>query len=108
MYKYLDGILNAFDKAVKKHGNGWILVTKQHSKKTAAPYNLFIFNEDCKKLSIEAVVSFHTFVAKVLYVSKRARPDTSLSVAFLTPRVRAPDTDDQEKLSHLMKYLRGN
>ena len=60
------------------------------------------------KLSTEAVVSFHTFVAKVLHVSKQARPGTSLSVAFLTPRVRAPNTDDQEKLSHLMECLRGN
>ncbi len=26
MYKYLDGILQAFDKAVKVHGKGWVLV----------------------------------------------------------------------------------
>ena len=43
-----------------------------------------------------------------MYISKRARPDTSLSVAFLTTRVRAPDTDDWGKLSHLMEYLRAD
>ncbi len=26
MYKYLDGILQAFDEAVKLHGEGWVLV----------------------------------------------------------------------------------
>ncbi len=26
MYGYLDGILKAFDEAVKKHGKGWVLV----------------------------------------------------------------------------------
>jgi hypothetical protein len=48
-------------------------------------------------------------VAKALYVTKRAnRPDISLAIAFLTTRVRSPDTDDWEKLSHLVEYLRGD
>jgi hypothetical protein len=46
-------------------------------------------------------------LAKLLYVRKQARQDTILSVAFLTTRVRAPDTDDWEKVSHLMESLRG-
>ena len=59
------------------------------AKKTAAPDNLFVIDEDCKKLSMEAAASFHTVVAKLLYISKQARPDTSLSVAFLTKGLRA-------------------
>ncbi len=47
-----------------------------------------------------------TIVAKTLYVTKRARPDTCLLIAFLTTRVRAPDRDDWEKLCHLAEYLR--
>ena len=39
MYNYLDGILEAFDKAVEEHGDGFILVTKRLPKKTAAPDN---------------------------------------------------------------------
>jgi hypothetical protein len=50
----------------------------------------------------------HTIVAKTLYVTKRARPDTCLAIAFLTTRVGAPNTDDWEKLCHLMEYLRGD
>jgi len=45
-------------------------------------------------------------VAKALYVSKRARPDTSLAIAFLTTRVREPDEDDWRKLCHLIVYLK--
>jgi hypothetical protein len=55
-----------------------------------------------------AAADFHTFVAKTLHVTKRARPDTCLVIAFLTMRVRAPNIDDWEKLCHLMEYLRGN
>jgi hypothetical protein len=45
---------------------------------------------------------YHTITAKTLYVTKRARPDTCLSVAFLTTTARAPDRDDWEKLRHLL------
>jgi hypothetical protein len=76
MYDYLDGILEAFDEAVKKHGEGYITVKKRHCVKTAAPDNLFVVNKDCKKLSFEAAASFHSIVAKTLYITKRARPDT--------------------------------
>ena len=36
---------------------------------------------------------------------KRARPDASSAVAFLTTRVKAPDIDNRRKLGHLMEYL---
>jgi hypothetical protein len=52
-------------------------------------------------------VEFHNLVAKTLYATKRARPDTCTAIAFLTTRVRAPDKDDWTKLVHMMKYLRG-
>jgi hypothetical protein len=69
---------------------------------------LFVVNENCDKLSEAVSADFHTIVVKTLYVTKRARPDTCLAIAFLTTRVRAPDTDDWEKLCHLMEYLRGD
>jgi hypothetical protein len=46
-------------------------------------------------------------VAKTLYATKRARPDTCTAIAFLTTRVREPDSNDWTKLVHLMKYVRG-
>jgi hypothetical protein len=70
MHDYLDGILDAFDEAVKKHSEGYITVKKRHCFKTATPDNLFVVNKDCKKSSLEAAASFHTIVAKTLYVTK--------------------------------------
>ncbi len=75
---------------------------------SAASDNLFVVNEDCKELSDEAAAAFYTIVAKTLFVTKRARPDISLPIAFLTTRVMSPDIDDWEKLCHLMEYLRGD
>ncbi len=46
-------------------------------------------------------------MAKRLYATKQARPDTCTAIAFLMTRVQAPDKDDWNKLVHLMKHLRG-
>jgi hypothetical protein len=91
---------------MKKHGDGYRTVAKRRSKMSAAPDNLFVVNEDCEKLSNVTAAVSHLVVAKTLYVTKRARLDTSLAIAFLTTRVRAPNTDDWEKLCHFMEYLR--
>jgi hypothetical protein len=99
MFDYIDEILTAFDKAEPKGGG---------TKSSAAPDNLFTVNEDCEKISQEKVVQFHNLVAKTLYATKRARPDTCTAISFLTTRVRDPDTDDWKKLCHLMRYLRGS
>ena len=60
IYGYLDGILHTFDEAIKKHGEGWVVVQSRVAKKTAAPDNLFTVNEDCKKLPTDAATAFHT------------------------------------------------
>jgi hypothetical protein len=66
-----------------------------------------VVDEDCKKLDSVKATAFHNIVAKALYITKQARPDISVAIAFLTTRVRQPDQDDWGKLSHLMKYLGG-
>jgi hypothetical protein len=98
MLPYIDEILNAFDKADPKASG---------VKSSATPDNLFKIDDDCEKLSLARAVQFHNIVAKTLYATKRARPDTCTAIAFLTTRVRSPDKDDWNKLAHLMKYLRG-
>jgi hypothetical protein len=98
MTGYIDEILTAFDKTDPKGGG---------TKTSAAPENLFTIDENSKKLEPDKAVEFHNLVAKTLYATKRARPDTCTAIAFLTTRVRAPDKDDWAKLIHLMKYLRG-
>ncbi len=100
--------MQVYNLAIKNHNDGYQIIGKHHPKMSAAPDNLFVANEDCKKLSNEAAAAFHTIVAKALFVTKRARPDISLAIAFLTTQVRSPNIKDWEKLGHLMEYLRGD
>jgi hypothetical protein len=99
MFDYIEEILTAFEEA-EPNGGG--------TKSSAAPSNLFTVNEDCVKISGEKAVEFHNLVAKTLYATKRARPDTCTAIAFLTTRVQEPDKADWKKLVHLMRYLRGS
>ncbi len=47
----------------------------------------------------------HSLVAKLLFVSKRARPDIQVPISFLTSRVTKADEDDWKKLKRLLQYL---
>jgi hypothetical protein len=47
----------------------------------------------------------HSIVAKLLFVGKRARPDTQVPIAFLTSRVTKADEDDWKKLKRMLQYL---
>jgi hypothetical protein len=58
------------------------------------------------KLNQVRAKAFHNITAKGIYVTKRARPDISLAIAFLTTRVKGPDIDNWRKLHHLVEYLR--
>jgi hypothetical protein len=108
LHDNIDGMLQAYNLAIKDHNDGYQIIVKRHAKTSATPDNLFVVNEDCKKLSNEAAAAFHTIVAKALYITKRARPEISLVIAFLTTQVRSPDIEDWDKLRHLMEYLRGD
>ena len=58
-------------------------------------------------LSDEKREDFHTFIAKGLFASKRARPDIHPTIAVVTTRVKGPVDGDWKKLMRLMKYLNG-
>jgi hypothetical protein len=98
MLDCVDEIITAFDKAEPKGGG---------TKTNASPESLFKVEENCEKLKQDKAVEFHNLVAKTLYSTKRARPDTCTTIAFLTTRVRAPDKEDWNKSVHLMRYIRG-
>ena len=61
---------------------------------------------DSPKATEEEIKWFHTNVAKVLYLSKRVRPECLTAVAFLTTRVNFCDRDDLAKLTRLLGYIR--
>ncbi len=98
----------AYDKALKDLSDGFNAVTKKKNvvRTSAAPDDLFIVDKETEKLSEEGATALHNHVAKTLYVSKHARPDVSMAIAFLTTRARALDINDWRKLSCLMEYLR--
>ena len=70
---------------------------------TTAAHQLFDIAEDATKLSQADAYLLHHFVAQLLYLSKKARPDIQLAVPFLCTRVRGPNTDDYKKLARVIK-----
>ena len=74
-------------------------------KPTPAADNLFEIREGVPKADQESTKYFRTFVAKVLYVAKRVRPECLTAVSFLSTRVNACDIDDLQKLDRLLGYI---
>lgn len=74
---------------------------------TPANKDLFTVRDDADKLGSEEREMFHTLTAKLLYLSKRVRPDILTAIAFLARRVQSPDIDDQKKLLRVVRYIRG-
>ncbi|MFN9981533.1 MAG: hypothetical protein ACK53Y_16530, partial [bacterium] len=67
----------------------------------------FTVKEAVEKLDLKKRTLFHSTVAKLLYLSKRARPDIIAVVGFLCTRVRELTVKDLEKLNKLLGYLKG-
>ena len=72
-----------------------------------AAHHLFEISKDATKLSQSYAELFHNFVAQLLYLSKRVRPDIQLAVSFLCTRLRGPETDDYKNLAKAMKDIQG-
>ncbi len=74
---------------------------------TPADRNLHLVNEQAEQLNHEQSIIFHSVTAKLLHISKRARPDIETTVAFLCTRVSKSDVDDWSKLRRVLRYLYG-
>ena len=108
MTDYVSEIIQARDEAELKAWDGYVEAKKRklRNRTSAAPEDLFKIDEDAAKLPCEQASVFHHIVAKALYyISKRARPDTCVAIAFLSTRMWEPDVDDWKKLQHLIDYL---
>ena len=73
---------------------------------TPAAEDLFALG-DGPELDEKTAKFFHTWVAKVLFACKRARPDTHTAVTLLCTRVKGPNQNDWKKLNRLLQYLNG-
>ena len=76
--------------------------------RTPAAADLFEINENSPFLSAADKQFFHSATAKLLYLSKRIRPDMLTAVSFLTKRVINPTEEDLRKLYRAIRYLRGS
>ena len=61
---------------------------------TPAASHISQINRNAVKLNKEKSDIFHHLMAKLLYLSKRTRPDIQFSIAFLSTRVRKLDIND--------------
>jgi hypothetical protein len=74
----------------------------------STPADVHLFDvRDSPRLDSERSQAFHSSVAKLLFLTKRARPDILTAVAFLTTRVSESTIDDEKKLMRVLRYLNG-
>lgn len=57
------------------------------------------------KLQEQKNCLFHMTVAKLLFLSKRARPDNMTVISFLCTRVQCAAHEDQCKIDYILGYL---
>ena len=74
---------------------------------TPARRTLFEVDPKAKLLNKHQAETFHRVVAKLLYVSIRARSDILLSVAFLCTRVSKSTEQDRGMLRRVLEYVKG-
>ena len=75
-------------------------------RKTPAANHLFTTGSS-QKLAPAELEFFHTVVAKLLYLTHRARPQVGVAVAYLTTRVTCGNRDDMSKLERALMYING-
>jgi hypothetical protein len=77
------------------------------AKATPASECLFDVRVDSPLSSKGRQEWFHSFVAKMLYLAKRVRPECLTTVSFLAKRVQCCTVDDEAKLERLLGYVLG-
>ena len=99
--KYIDLTMPQFIEDIISDMN----ISKKDLSKTPASSKLFNIKPNDPLLGIDEKDNFHTNVAKLLYLGKRARPDILLAATFLCTRVKSPGADDLKKLKRCIRYL---
>ena len=79
---------------------------KIKNRKTPAGDDLFDIDEKSDGLNKENSDIFHHIVAKLLFVSKRARIDIEPTVSFLCTRVAKSTIQDWTKVGRLLGYMK--
>ena len=74
---------------------------------TLATKDLFETDNSAAKLTKPNGNTFHSVVAKLLFVATQARMDLLLAVGFLTTRVSRSSQQDMGKLKRVLEYVNG-
>lgn len=75
--------------------------------RSPATNSLFSEQEADELQELTALKKFHSLAAKLLYLSKRIRPDIATAVAYLVTRVTRGTVRDVVKLQRVINYLSG-
>ena len=94
-------MIEEFEEEIAKYGEK---LDRKYSS-PAAKW-LFAVNPDTKALDTSKEDICRRFLAKLLWVMKRARPNTEPTMGFLSSRVKQLDKDDQYKLKCQMCWLK--
>jgi hypothetical protein len=97
----MDGMIESI---IRDSGVASFPKDSRHAK-TPASEELFEIDEQSPLLDPCEKDYFHTFVAKMLYLAKRVRPECLTTVAFLTTRVTKSTKQGLGKLRRLLRYL---
>ena len=97
MVDYVKSMLKQFEEEVQSIGTG---------KDCPWSDKLFEVDSDSPKLDVKEAETFHTYVAKSLFLCMRARPDILTAVAFLCTRVQSCTEQDWQKLVRMFKFLK--
>ena len=62
--------------------------------------------EKCTALSVDIQDEFHTVVAKLLWIMKRARPNLETILSYFFTRVTKSGEDKWKKLRRLIVYIK--
>jgi hypothetical protein len=72
---------------------------------TPAADDAFEVPEDSPLLNPKELVHFHSIAARIMYLSKRARPDLLLAISNLATRVTKATNADKDKLDRIIRYM---
>jgi hypothetical protein len=75
----------------------------------SSPANKNLFNtyDDSKELNEEKSKIFHSVVAKILFIMKRARPDVETTISYLMTQVSKSNVEDWKKLKRCLGFMKG-
>jgi hypothetical protein len=104
-FSYKGKVKIRMDEYVKGMLEGFVIKFDANATQETPAANDLLDAGRGKLLNDEQREIFHSYVAKGLFLSKRARLDIHPTVSVLATRVRSPNESDWKKLVRMMRYL---